>query len=280
MTMVTSSGLSHPASTVSKAWSFPRRFRAALALALGAILAFAGGGVAFAQCTAPPGMGNTTIRTEQRQARAVVEVTRPNSAGRKAEIEYNDEIFSAKFDAEGKARIAFVLNAAQNDITVRLTESPVVTCKIEVPDFNKIFRVTLMWRDSVKLDLDVVEPGRRPGGFGHINRARPNHDLTQGLGQIDVVTDAVDDGATAQVSYVVADSANMPAGSVLGLKLDYLTRGTTPVPPYCGDHPKASIPFEVITLERGQIKRGIFGVGRARCNEPLADNARLMRIRQ
>lgn len=237
-------------------------------------------GVAAAQCTTPAGMGGTTVRVEQRQARATVEVTRPNSAGRKAELEYNDEVFSTKFDQQGKARISVALTAAQNEIAVRLTESPVVTCKVEVPDFNKIYRVTLQWRDTAKLDLDVVEPGRRPGGFGHVNRTRPNNDLTQGLGQIDIVTDAGEDGATAQVSYVVADAANMPAGSVLGLRLDYVSRGANPQPPYCGDHPKAGLAFEVITLERGQIRRGNFGVGRARCGEPLADNARLMRIRQ
>lgn len=285
MTMVTSAGLAKPVLARPGALAWPRvvlsrLVLSRLALVGGFCFALSSGGIALAQCTTPAGMGATTIRTEQRNARAMVEITRPNSAGRKAEVEYNDEVFSTKFDADGKARMAFVLGAALNEITVRLTESPVVTCKIEVPDFNKIYRVTLMWRDTVKLDLDVVEPGRRPGGFGHVNRSRANNDLSQGLGQIDIVTDAVDEGATSQVSYVLADATNMPAGSVLGLKLDYITRGGNPAPPYCGDHPKASIPFEVITLDRGQTKRSIFSVGRARCGEPLGDNVRLMRIRQ
>jgi hypothetical protein len=237
-------------------------------------------GAAQAQCTTPPSATGTVVRVEQRQARATVEVTRPNSAGRKAEVEYNDEVFTTRFDQQGKARVSFVLTAPDNEIAVRLTESATITCKVEVPDFQKLYRITLQWRDTVKLDLDVVEPGRRPGGFGHVNRSRPNADLTQGLGQIDVVTDAVDDGATAQVSYVVADAASIPAGSVMGLRLDYLSRGVKPEPPFCGEHPKATVAFEVITLDRGQVRRGSFGVGRARCGEALADNARLMRIRQ
>jgi len=257
-----------------------RRLRPVLAAGLGLALGGWAAGAAAQECSTPPGMGATTIRVEQRQARATVEVNRPNSAGRKAEVEYNDEIFSTRFDAQGKARISFALTAPQNEVAVRLTESPVVTCKIGVPDFNKIYRITLVWRDTVKLDLDVVEPGRRPGGFGHVNRSRPNNDLTQGIGQIDIVTDAVDDGATAEVSYVAGDAANIPPGSVMGLKLDYISRGANPQPPFCGDHPKASIQFEVITLDRGQVKRGTFGVGRAKCGEPLADTARLMRIRQ
>lgn len=249
--------------------------------AVGACMALAAAsGAAQAQCTTPPSAAGTVVRVEQRQARATVEVTRPNSAGRKAEIEYNDEVFTTRFDAQGKARISFVLTAPDNEIAVRLTESATITCKVDVPDFQKLYRITLQWRDTVKLDLDVVEPGRRPGGFGHINRSRPNADLTQGLGQLDVVTDAVDDGATAQVSYVVADAATIPAGSVMGLRLDYLSRGAKPEPPFCGDHPRATVAFEVITLDRGQIRRGSFGVGRARCGEALAENARLMRIRQ
>jgi hypothetical protein len=235
---------------------------------------------AMAQCTAPTGASGTVVRVEQKLGRATVEVTRPNSAGRKAEVEYNDEVFTTRFDPQGKARVSFVLTAPDNEIAVRLTESATITCKVDVPDFQKLYRVTLQWRDPVKLDLDVVEPGRRPGGFGHLNRSRNNGDLSQGMGQIDVVTDALDDGATAQVSYVLADAGSIPPGSVLGLKLDYVSRGTTPQPPYCGDHPKATIPFEVITLDRGQVKRGTFGIGRARCGEPLAENARLMRIRQ
>jgi len=248
---------------------------------VGAVIALAASITpAMAQCTAPTGATGTVVRVEQRLGRATVEVTRPNSAGRKAEVEYNDEVFTTRFDPQGKARISFVLTAPDNEIAVRLTESATITCKIDVPDFQKLYRITLQWRDPVKLDLDVVEPGRRQGGFGHLNRARTNGDLSQGLGQIDVVTDAADDGTTAQVSYVVADAASIPPGSVMGLRLDYLSRGATPQPPYCGDHPKATIPFEVITLDRGQVKRGTFGIGRARCGETLADNARLMRIRQ
>jgi hypothetical protein len=281
MAMVSSADI---ASNVSAVRTYGRSASLRIAAKLGVIgawmlLASLGGG-AHAQCTTPPGATGTVVRVEQRQARATVEVTRPNSAGRKAEIEYNDEVFTTRFDPQGKARISFVLTAPDNEIAVRLTESATITCKVDVPDFQKLYRITLQWRDMVKLDLDVVEPGRRPGGFGHVNRSRPNADLTQGLGQLDVVTDAVDDGATAQVSYVVADAAAIPAGSVMGLRLDYLNRGAKPEPPYCGDHPKATVAFEVITIDRGQVRRGSFGVGRARCGETLADNARLMRIRQ
>jgi hypothetical protein len=233
-----------------------------------------------AECSRPEGTGATVVRAEQRNGRAIVEVTRPNSAGRKAEVEYDDEIFIGQFDDKGKAQISFALFAPTAEFVVRLTESPPVTCKLEVPNFAKLYRVTLLWRDPVKLDLDVVEPGRRPGGFGHVNRSRPNADFAQGMGAIDIAMDASEAGGTGEISYVVPDVAAMPPGGLLTLRVDYASRGATPMPPYCGEHPRATVPFEVITIDRGQVKRSSYGVGRARCGEALADGARLMRLRQ
>lgn len=231
------------------------------------------------ECRLPADMKNVTIDLDQRDARAELVVTRPNSAGRKFRVENSDEMYVGKFDPQGRAVIAFALIAPSNEISIRLAEMPLITCKIDVPEFSRLYRVVVRWRDPVQLDLDVVEPGRQPGGFGHINRGHANTDLRQGLGQLDMITDPSEDGATGELSYVVANAAALLATGIPTLRLDYASRGARPEPPFCGEHARASIPFELYVINHGEVKRSNFSTARARCGEPMADSSRLMRLR-
>jgi hypothetical protein len=231
------------------------------------------------ECNLPADPKGTTIALSEQDGRAELTVTRPNSAGRKFKIEYSDEMFVGKFDAQGRATLTFALIAPSNEISIRLAEVSVINCKIDVPEFGKIYRVVMRWRDPVRLDLDVVEPGRQPGGFGNVNRSRPNTDLQQGAGQMDVISDPAEEGATGEISYLVANGAALLAAGTPTLRLDYVSRGNRPEPPYCGDHPRASIQFELYVISRGEVKRSNFSTARARCGEPLPDSARLMRLR-
>jgi len=255
-----------------------------LCLAASAAMAQApGGGAAqeplLAPCTNMDKLGATQLRVSQQYGRALVEVNRPNSAGRKVEVEYGDESYVGKFDQNGRARMGFALTAAKNEVAVRISETPVVTCKVDVPEFNKIFRVVLRWRDPVQLDLHVIEPGRRLGDFGHISPSRPNNNLAQGMGQMDVVGGAPADGATAEVSYVVPDAAAIPADSVFGYRVDYVTRGAKAEAPYCDDLPLASPLMELIIIDKGKVSMRKIGTNRARCGEQIPEARRLMVIR-
>lgn len=258
-----------------------RRFRLGAAIVGG--LAFFSGGPVFAQapsqCSNMDKLGATQLRVTQQYGRALVEVSRPNSVGRKVEIEYGDESYAGKFDRDGRVRMVFVLTAAKNEIAIRLLETPTITCKIDVPDFAKLYRVVLRWRDPIQIDLHVIEPGRKMGDFGHVSPARPNSNFAQGMGQMDVISGAPSDGATAESSYVVPDAATIPPDSVFSFRADYVTRGMRPESPYCDDHPLAVPQLELIIIEKGTASTRKLGTNRAPCGEAIAENRRLMVLR-
>lgn len=260
-----------------------REFRYGTTLALAAMLcAFAPGGAmaeTVAQCTNTDKLGETQLRVTQHAGRALVELTRPNSAGRKVEIEYGDESYVGRFERDGRARLGFALTDAKNEIGIRLSETPPITCKIDVPEFAKIYRVILRWRDPIQLDLHVIEPGRRMGDFGHVSPARPNTNFSQGIGQMDVVSGMPMDGATAESSYVVPDASAIPPDSVFGFRAEYVTRGMRPQPPHCDDHPLSVPQVELIIIEKGKVTTRKIGTNRAPCGETLPESRRFMVIR-
>jgi len=232
-----------------------------------------------AQCTNTDKLGTTQLRVTQQYGRALVEVTRPNAGGRKVEIEYGDESYIGQFDRDGRARMGFALTAAKNDIAIRVVEMPTITCKIDVPEFAKIYRVILRWRDPVQIDLSILEPGGRIGDQGHVTPARPNVNLSQGIGQMDVVSGAPAEGATAETSYVVRDDTTIPPDSVFGFRAEYVTRGMKPVAPYCDDNALATPAMDLIVIEKGKASTHRMGTNRARCGDAIPENRRLMVLR-
>ena len=251
---------------------------------LAAAFALATGGIATAQtpghCDHADALGpNTQLKVSQQSGRALIDISRPNSAGRRVEVGYGDELYSLKFGADNRIRISFALTAASNDFDINISEAPPVTCSVAVPDFAKLFRVILRWHDPVQLDLNVLEPGGRMGEAGHINGTRPNISLSQGLGQMDVFGVASADGATSEMSYVIANGSAIPPDSVFTYKVEYVTRGSLPEAPFCENHPLAAPQFDFITIQKGEVNTRKMSVNRAHCKEKIADARRLMPIR-
>jgi hypothetical protein len=233
-----------------------------------------------AQCEYPPNLAaDTQVRVGQVKGRALVEITRPNSAGRKVEVEYGEELYSQKFGPDGRVRVGFALTAATNTFLVTMSETKPITCTVSVPDFNKFYRAVLRWRDPVQLDLNVIEPGARMGESGHVSGSRPNGNLTQGIGQMDIVSGIPAEGTTAEISYVVTDITSITQNSMFAYKLDYVTRGAQPEPPYCDDGPLAAPQFEFITIENGVVNTRKMSANHARCREKISDSRRFMMIR-
>lgn len=215
----------------------------------------------------------------QQKGRVLIDITRKQSAGRKLDVEYGDEVFSQKFGPEGRVRVAFALTAADNQFTISGSEMLPITCSIKVPEFGKIYRAILRWHDPVQLNLYVLEPGGRPGEAGEVDGTRPNNNLKGGIGQMDIVGTVPLEESTGEMSYVV-DTAAIPAGGVFGFKLDYMTRGSQPEAPYCDDNPLAAPQFDFLVIENGNVRSTKMGLNRAHCHDKIPENRRLMPIRQ
>ncbi len=232
-------------------------------------------------CDNMSSIGNDTrINITQHKASVQIEVSRPNSAGRKLEIEYGDELYSKKFGADGKLRTSFALTAVENSFVITMSETQPLSCKATVTDFNKVYRAILRWRDPVQLDLVVLEPGSQLGSSGHVSMARPNAQLTQGIGQIDVASTAPAEGATGEISYVVSELSAIPAGGNFRYRLDYVTRGNQPEMPYCDEGALATPAFELILLDRGTVSTRKLGLNRLRCKETIPEGSQLLPLRQ
>jgi hypothetical protein len=149
-----------------------------------------------------------------------------------------------------------------------------------VPNFQKLYRVVLRWRDPVQLDLNVLEPGGRLGETGDVSGIRTNVDMNQGIGMMDIVDGPPADGATAELSYMVPNTAAIPPNSMFGFKLEYVTRGAQPEAPYCDDQPLAAPHFDFIVIANGEVTSRKMTTNRAHCREKIADARRLMPIRQ
>jgi hypothetical protein len=223
---------------------------------------------------------NTQVQVSQKDGRAMVEIVRPGGTGRKVDIEYGDELYRNKFGPDGKLTVTFALTAANNEFTIDMTETAPITCNLSVPNFQKLYRVVLRWRDPIQLDLNVLEPGGRPGETGDVSGERRNTDLSQGIGAMDIVDGPPADGATAEMSYVVANAASIPPESTFGFKLDYVTRGAQPEAPYCDDQALAAPRFDFIIIANGEATTRKMTTNRAHCREKIADARRLMPIRQ
>ncbi len=232
-----------------------------------------------AVCARADRLGQTQLRVEQQYGRAVVDITRPNGAGGKVEVDYGDEAYIGQFDRTGRLRIGFALVAPKNEFEIRIAETPPLTCSLDVPEFKRLFRIVMRWRDPVLLDLHVIEPGGRLGDTGDINPARPNTNLSEGIGQMDLISGAPLDGATSETSYVVRDTKSLPSDGVFDFLLDYVTRGTKPVLPYCDDGALASAQIDLILIDRGTVTASKVGTNRVRCGEDIPEKRRLMVLR-
>jgi hypothetical protein len=233
-----------------------------------------------ATCDKPGNLGaDAKIRITEQMGRALVEVVKPNSAGKTLEIDYGDEVYLQKFGSGGSARVTFALTAPSNEFFLSMRDAQIVKCTLAVPEFAHIYRAILRWHDPVQLDLNVLEPGGRLNDTGNVSGQHPNTDLDNGIGRMDIGGGVPEPDATGEMSYVVQASAVPPDG-VFGFKVDFVTRGSRAEPPYCDDNPLAAPRIDFIRIANGQVTVTKQTLARAHCHENIPNKVRLMLIRQ
>ena len=250
------------------------------ALALGLFLA----GPAMAEVTGTCAKSDdpaTRVSVTQDHGRAsVVVASTPSRRNQAVRVEYDDETYVAHFDANGQASVNFALVGSENKVIIRGGEFGWVRCEVAFPDIAKIYRAILRWHDPVRLDLHVIEPGRRIGGYGDIHPEARNAQLDRGIGQLDVVTEPTEAGATGEQSYVVDEASRPKEAGLFTFRFDFVSRGSRPLPQYCGKGPLANIALSLIVLDHGQARAPKnYDTGSVACGQTIPDELRLQRLR-
>jgi hypothetical protein len=224
-----------------------------------------------ATCSNIDRLGATHLQVSEQLALATVDVLQPGGAGRRVEVDYGDEAYIGVVGRDGKAQISFALTAATNEFDIQLSETPPIRCKLAVPEFKKVYRAVLRWRDPIQLDLHVIEPEGRLGGVGDVGPNQP-----RGLGQMDLIGRVPVDGGTSETSYVVVDGSTLAPDRIFEFRVEYVTRGMKPVLPYCDDGALASAQMELIIIDRGVATSTNVGTNRLHCGVAVPENRRFM----
>jgi hypothetical protein len=217
--------------------------------------------------------------SEERGAATIRVVSPESRQGMTMHLDYDGETYGARFDEKGVAQISIAVFNKSNDMAVSVKGIGAVKCSVPFPDIDNVYRVVMQWHDPVKIDLHVIEPFAMEGADGHVYPGRPNLSLDHGLGQLDVVTDAVEDDATAEQSYVVDESRRPPRGIFL-FKADYASRGSGPDGEFCGEGKYANVDFTLVTLDHGhkQMTKK-YATGVMACGLPLPHDVEFQKMK-
>ncbi len=223
----------------------------------------------------------TRVSLTQDHGRGTVTIaSTPSRKNQVVRVEYDDETYATRFDANGQASLNFALVGVENKVIVRGGEFGAIRCQVSFPEIATVYRAILRWHDPVRLDLHVIEPGRRVGGYGDVHPDARNTALDRGIGQMDVVTDPEGAGATGEQSYVVDETARPKEGGLFTFRFDYVSRGARPVAPFCGTGPQANISLTLLILDHGQLLPARnYDTGSIPCGQSIPDELRLQRLR-
>jgi hypothetical protein len=148
------------------------------------------------------------------------------------------------FDKEGRARLQIPLFQESTDITWTAGDGPDKTETVRFAGARDAFRIALVWRQPLDLQLHVVEPGGTVNGVnGHVWRKQRNEDFKSGIGGLQI--DA--DGATGSDRIEVYDAppARNPRNGLFKVYVDFAARGDIAAPPYCGSGEMAAPSFDI-----------------------------------
>jgi len=211
---------------------------------------------------------------------ATIRITSPESRpGMIAHVEYDGETYAARFDEMGVAKVGAAIFSSSNEFTISVKGIGSLKCTVPFPEIQDVYRVVLRWHDPVKFDLHVIEPFAMESTDGHIYPGRPNLGFDHGLGRMDIITDAGEEDATAEQSYVI-DEARRPPKGIFTFRADYASRGALPEGEFCGEGKFANVEFVLITLDHGKrLPAKKYATGTMACGQILPHDVEFQRLK-
>lgn len=217
--------------------------------------------------------------------RARLALAAPCHGGKPMRLQYGDYAFERPLDASGQA--AFLVDLFQGTgvpVAVVLGDSAPQAIALPPTDLEKVSKIAIVWTAPVNLDLHAFAYGAADRDPGHVwadapsslETARQASAKGQGQGFLSSADDGQAQGPKVEV-YTYLHGAEDAPGTV-AMALDYESRGTTPKGDTCGQGALASVPFDVIVVERGRLVSRESGIiAAASCGTTLATAARYAR---
>lgn len=204
------------------------------------------------------------------EARGVVDfrITSPCRPGAAFSVNAGPLSLQTAFDKEGKARLQIPLLQESTDVTWTAGDGTTKTEPVRFAGARDAFRIALVWRQPVDLQLHVVEPGGSVNGEkGHVWRKQPNEDFKSGVGSLQIDADSAA-GASRVELYDVPPARN-PHNGLFKVYVDFAARGDVAAAPYCGTGEMAAPSFEIWVLRYGRRDNARrFGFRPEECGSP------------
>ena len=217
--------------------------------------------------------------------RVRISIGAPCHASRQMRLVYGAYTFERPLDAKGDAVfLVDLFQGAEERIDIGLGEAPLAPVVLPPTDLDRVSKVAIAWTAPINLDLHAFAYAADERDPGHVWADAPSQSdaaLTaaasgQGRGFLSSADDGHAPGTKVEV-YTFVHGADDAPGTIT-MALDYESRGATPSGEACGQGALASVPFDVIVVERGRITaRESALIGAAQCGQALATPARYAR---
>lgn len=217
--------------------------------------------------------------------RARISIVAPCAASAPMRLVYGPYTFERPLDDKGEAVfLVDLFQGASEPISIGVAGGDAIPVTLPATDLDRVSKVAVAWTAAVNLDLHAYAYAADDQDSGHVWAGAPLSaeaalaaaEMGAGRGFLSSADDGRAAGTKVEV-YTFVHGADDAPGTIT-MALDYATRGTTPSGDTCGDGKLASVPFDVVVVERGRITTRDSGlIAAAPCGSALAASARYAR---
>lgn len=198
---------------------------------------------------------------------ATIQFNTACAAKREVMINYKGIKLTRWLDDSGKLDVMMPLFAKENQITIHTAEQDPVQVDIPFTDIDNYTQIALVWQKDVDLDLHVLEPRARVDESGHISSRTPQ----RGVGTLRLADQGHNENS--KIEYYHAQNTAFATSGVIGLKIEYVSRGETPQLPYCGDGPFSEVKARLYLYSDQRFSRRSLRLPSKACGLPVPMDA-------